>query len=89
MIDPMANLDAGPTGGPGEDTTGGEGKDAFDMGAANANLKKMDEIRSFMGIVSGCVAGVLGLTGLSGLGELGLSSSRSDPSHHTDTHNTR
>lgn len=67
MIDPMANLDSGSGPTPGADATGGEGKDVFDMNAANLNLKKMDTVRSFMGIVSGCVAGVLGLTGLSGL----------------------
>mmetsp|Transcript_4364 Transcript_4364/g.12201 ORF Transcript_4364/g.12201 Transcript_4364/m.12201 type:complete len:127 (-) Transcript_4364:1397-1777(-) len=67
MIDPMADLDSGSAPTPGADSTGGEGKDVFDMQAANLNMKKMDTVRSFMGIVSGCVAGVLGLTGLSGL----------------------
>mmetsp|Transcript_4361 Transcript_4361/g.12195 ORF Transcript_4361/g.12195 Transcript_4361/m.12195 type:complete len:89 (-) Transcript_4361:1499-1765(-) len=69
MIDPMADLDSGSAPTPGADSTGGEGKDVFDMQAANLNMKKMDTVRSFMGIVSGCVAGVLGLTGLSGLGK--------------------
>eukprot|EP00568_Trieres_chinensis_P003982 CAMPEP_0183291876 /NCGR_PEP_ID=MMETSP0160_2-20130417/1140_1 /TAXON_ID=2839 ORGANISM="Odontella Sinensis, Strain Grunow 1884" /NCGR_SAMPLE_ID=MMETSP0160_2 /ASSEMBLY_ACC=CAM_ASM_000250 /LENGTH=126 /DNA_ID=CAMNT_0025452741 /DNA_START=115 /DNA_END=495 /DNA_ORIENTATION=+ len=67
MIDPMANLDAGPSAGGTGETTGGEGKDVFDLAADNHNAKKVDKIRSFLGIASGCVAGVLGLTGLSGL----------------------
>ncbi|KAL7468474.1 hypothetical protein ACHAXS_008702 [Conticribra weissflogii] len=76
MIDPMANLD--PTGAPGGDMMmdsmmgsggpDGEGsQEVFDMNAYRANLRKMDKIRSFMGIVSGCVAGICGLTGLAGL----------------------
>ena len=67
MMDPMAGVGdaSGPV--PGADATGGEGKDVFDAAAASHNLKGMDRIRSFMGIVSGCVAGVLGLTGLEGL----------------------
>ena len=44
-------------------------QEVFDMDAFRYNFRKMDKIRSFMGIVSGCVAGVLGLTGISGLGE--------------------
>ena len=74
MIDPMANLD--PTG-PGAEMDmsgggagGGEGsQEVFDMNAYRSNLRKIDKIRSFMGIVSRCVAGVCGLTGLAGLGE--------------------
>ena len=67
MIDPMAGVGdaSGPV--PGSDATGGEGKDIFDAGAASHNAKAIDRIRSFMGIVSGCVAGILGLTGLEGL----------------------
>lgn len=42
-------------------------QEVFDMDAFRYNFRKMDKIRSFMGIVAGCVAGVLGLTGLSGL----------------------
>mmetsp|Transcript_15107 Transcript_15107/g.20201 ORF Transcript_15107/g.20201 Transcript_15107/m.20201 type:complete len:119 (+) Transcript_15107:151-507(+) len=69
MIDPMADLAAsGPSPDGTQTTTGGEGRDVFDMTAAQLNLKKMDTVRSFMGIVSGCVAGVCGLTGLPGLG---------------------
>jgi hypothetical protein len=79
MIDPMANLD--PTGSPDmmmmgggspTDVGGGDSnnnQEVFDMDAFRYNFRKMDKIRSFMGIVSGCVAGVLGLTGISGLGE--------------------
>lgn len=70
MIDPMAGVDAGSAaqgaGGPPGDVTGGEGTNAFDVVSAQLNAKKTDEIRSFMGIVSGCVAGVLGLTGSRG-----------------------
>lgn len=72
MIDPMANIDpVAPTGGSEMDATGGAdgNQEVFDMNAYRSNLRKMDKIRSFMGIASGCVAGVLGLTGLSGLGE--------------------
>jgi len=68
MIDPMANLDAGSGPTPGGDSTGGEGADIFDFPSAQLNIKKMDSVRSFMGIVSGCVAGVCGLTGFQGLG---------------------
>ena len=70
MIDPMADLAAG---GPDMNAMGGgddNNNEVFDMDAFRYNFRKMDKIRSFMGIVAGCVAGVLGLTGLSGLGEL-------------------
>ena len=72
MIDPMADLAGG---GPDMAMMGGpsnsddNNKEVFDMDAFRYNFRKMDKIRSFMGIVAGCVAGVLGLTGLSGLGE--------------------
>lgn len=78
MIDPMADLDGGVSGagqaggtGTGGDfsTIGGEGKDIFDVPSVQLNMKRMDKVRSFMGIVSGCVAGVLGLTGIEGFGE--------------------
>ena len=71
MIDPMADLAGG---GPDMAMMGGpsnsddNNKEVFDMDAFRYNFRKMDKIRSFMGIVAGCVAGVLGLTGLSGLG---------------------
>ena len=67
MIDPMAGVGDASGAIPGADATGGEGKDMFDAAAAAHNAKGIDRIRSFMGIVSGCVAGVLGLTGLEGL----------------------
>lgn len=70
MIDPMANLDAGSGPAPGGDSTGGEGNSIYDFPAAQLNIKKMDDVRSFMGIVSGCVAGICGLTGFEGLGAL-------------------
>lgn len=67
MIDPMANISR-PDGSSNQgDMTGGEGRDVFDMGALQSNTIKTDKIRSFMGIVSGCIAGILGLTGLEGL----------------------
>jgi len=67
MIDPMANIDTPVGGGPGGEMEAGE--EVFDVNAFKSNLRKIDKIRSFMGIISGCVAGVCGLTGLSGLGE--------------------
>jgi hypothetical protein len=67
MIDPMANLD--PTAPVNPELEGDASREVFDMDAYKANFRKMDKIRSFMGIASGCVAGVCGLTGLSGLGE--------------------
>ena len=71
MIDPMANIDPSAPAGPGMDSAdGGDGsQEVFDMNAYRSNMRKIDKIRSFMGIASGCVAGVCGLTGLSGLGE--------------------
>ena len=68
MIDPMANIDTPVGGGSGGEMEAGE--EVFDVNAFKSNLRKIDKIRSFMGIISGCVAGVCGLTGLSGLGEL-------------------
>jgi hypothetical protein len=63
----MANLD--PTAPVNPELEGDASREVFDMDAYKANFRKMDKIRSFMGIASGCVAGVCGLTGLSGLGE--------------------
>jgi hypothetical protein len=73
MIDPMADID-GSGGGSSIDPATNDGEnnnsqEVFDIHAHRINMKKMDYIRSFMGIASGCVAGVLGLTGLAGLGE--------------------
>jgi hypothetical protein len=74
MIDPMADLAGG---GPDMSSMMGgassnpddNNQEVFDMDAFRYNFRKMDKMRSFMGIVAGCVAGILGLTGLSGLGE--------------------
>ena len=69
MMDPMANLDGGAAPGAATDASSTT-KDVFDPNALNFNLKNIDKIRSFMGIVSGCVAGILGITGiLPGFGE--------------------
>jgi hypothetical protein len=62
MIDPMADL--GSSGAAAET----DAKEVFDPVALNQNLQRVDNIRSLMGIVSGCVAGICGLTGLEGLG---------------------
>ncbi|KAL9182323.1 hypothetical protein ACHAXT_012975 [Thalassiosira profunda] len=72
MIDPMANIDpAAP--GPDVDAAGADGsQEVFDVHAYRSNFRKMDKVRSFMGIAAGCVAGVCGLTGLSGLVNLSL-----------------
>ena len=74
MIDPMADIDGSGGGGSSIDPATNDGENSnsqevFDVHAHRINMKKMDYIRSFMGIASGCVAGVLGLTGLAGLGE--------------------
>eukprot|EP00543_Licmophora_paradoxa_P015736 CAMPEP_0202474602 /NCGR_PEP_ID=MMETSP1360-20130828/92471_1 /ASSEMBLY_ACC=CAM_ASM_000848 /TAXON_ID=515479 /ORGANISM="Licmophora paradoxa, Strain CCMP2313" /LENGTH=125 /DNA_ID=CAMNT_0049101739 /DNA_START=205 /DNA_END=582 /DNA_ORIENTATION=- len=65
----MANLGGAAPGAP-TSADGGEGnsgKDVFDPIALNLNLQRVDKIKTFMGIVAGCVAGILGLTGLEGL----------------------
>ena len=75
MIDPMADIDHASPVGPEMDGggSGGDGnQEVFDTNAYKSNFAKMNRIRSFMGIASGCVAGVCGLTGLGGLGELFL-----------------
>jgi hypothetical protein len=65
MQDPMANLTGED---PSSDTVGiGATKIAIDPIAMNENMKRIDRIRSVMGIVSGCVAGICGMTGLEGL----------------------
>eukprot|EP00986_Skeletonema_menzelii_P005518 scaffold2043_cov149-Skeletonema_menzelii.AAC.4 len=55
----MADLAGG---GPDMNTMGGpsddNNKEVFDMDAFRYNFRKMDKIRSFMGIVAGCVAGI-------------------------------
>lgn len=45
-----------------------DAKEVFDPNALNQNMMRIDKVRSFMGIVSGCVAGISGFTGLEGLG---------------------
>jgi hypothetical protein len=62
MIDPMANLDA-PIAGAAADE-----KDVLDVNTLRYNAQNIDQIRSVMGIASGCVAGICGLTGWEGLG---------------------
>ena len=64
----MANLDA-PTAGAATDE-----KDVLDVTTLRYNAQNIDQIRSVMGIASGCVAGICGLTGWEGLGEFFLSS---------------
>ena len=66
MIDPMADL--GNSGG--EAASEADAKDVFDPHALGQNMQRIDKIRSFMGIISGCVAGIFGFTGLEGLGTL-------------------
>lgn len=68
MIDPMANL-GGPQ--PGSQPQPGTGDSAeeevFDFHAQQHNVQKMESIRSFMGIINGCCAGILGLTNSMGI----------------------
>lgn len=67
-MDPMANIGgqqpgaAQPGQSPDDDTT-----EVFDLHAQQQNVQKMESIRSFMGIVNGCCAGILGLTNLGGI----------------------
>ena len=69
MIDPMANL-GGPQAGapqqPGQ-SPGEENLEVFDFHAQQQNMQKMESIRSFMGIINGCLAGILGLTNSMGM----------------------
>lgn len=72
MIDPMANLSSQGQAGPGgpqhdKDNTVVEARDVCDYQAMKLNEDKMDRIKSHMGIISGCSAGILGLTNLYGL----------------------
>jgi hypothetical protein len=72
MIDPMEGISSPNSGfNPSEALSslgGNDGRDIFDGYALQGNSIKIDQIRSFMGILSGCVAGILGLTGLFGIG---------------------
>eukprot|EP01083_Nonionella_stella_P062464 162377_1 len=70
MMDPMANLTTpGGQQQPGQAGTapGEDSMEVFDMHAQMQNMQKMESIRSFMGIVSGCCAGILGLTDIRGI----------------------
>ena len=74
MIDPMANISSqGPSGANGGNANSNntntvvESRDVCDFQAMKLNENKMERIKSFMGIVSGCCAGILGLTNLFGL----------------------
>jgi hypothetical protein len=76
MIDPMANLgnegfDPNSVIGGGESLLSGRNQNLIiHMNAVHLNNKKIDRVRSLMGIISGCVAGICGLTGFQGLGTL-------------------
>ena len=61
----MANLDGGAPSM--DETTSSTSESYFDPVALGTNLQRIDKIRSFMGIVSGCVAGIFGLTSFEGL----------------------
>jgi len=60
-MDPMANLDGG-----GGDPDLPDEKDVIDITSLKYNLERVDNVRSVMGIASGCLAGICGLTGLEG-----------------------
>jgi hypothetical protein len=71
-MDPMANISssgAGANGGAQQnnDNTVVEARDVCDLQAMKLNESKMDKIKSYMGIISGCCAGILGLTNIFGL----------------------
>jgi hypothetical protein len=68
MIDPMANLGTDGNA-PGAPSSEDDTKEVFDPISLNSNLKRVDKVRSFMGIISGCFAGIFGLTGVQGLGK--------------------
>mmetsp|Transcript_10727 Transcript_10727/g.20050 ORF Transcript_10727/g.20050 Transcript_10727/m.20050 type:complete len:145 (-) Transcript_10727:50-484(-) len=69
MIDPMANIGGTqPISQPNQpDANNVHAEEVFDVNAQQHNLQQMESIRSFMGIVSGCCAGILGLTNLYGI----------------------
>ncbi len=75
MIDPMANLgnegfDPNTAIGDSDSLlSGGRNHHIMNIHAIHLNNKKIDKVRSLMGIISGCVAGICGLTGLQGLGK--------------------
>lgn len=63
MQDPMTDFGATPKSTLNDNAT----KQVVDGLALQLNLKRLDRIRSVMGITSGCIAGILGCTGLQGL----------------------
>ncbi|KAG7360499.1 Rab5-interacting protein Rab5ip [Nitzschia inconspicua] len=63
MMDPMADLDA-PTA---ATASASDEKEVLDITTLRYNAQSIDTVRSVMGIVSGCVAGICGLTGWAGL----------------------
>ena len=67
-MDPMANIGGPQPGGPQPGASpDDDNTEVFDIHAQMQNMKKMETIRSFMGIVSGCCSGILGLTNLMGI----------------------
>ena len=79
IADPMANLNDDPTssggggdgsgGLDGENTISSSSREIIDVIALQYNYMRIDWIQSIMGIVSGCVVGIMGVTGLQGFGE--------------------
>jgi uncharacterized membrane protein YgcG len=71
MIDPMANIGGTQPMVPQTNQPGAvdnnNPEEVFDVYAQQHNLQQMESIRSFMGIVSGCCAGILGLTNFYGI----------------------
>jgi len=65
-MDPMAGLDDAPSQGD-TPSDSGHSKEVFDSVALQRNMQRVDNIRSVVGIASGCVAGIIGLTSLDGL----------------------
>ena len=68
ISDPMADL-TGDQSGAGQDPSQmSNRKEVVDPLVIQVNMQRVDRIRSVMGIVSGCAAGILGFNGLGGLG---------------------
>ncbi|GMI08534.1 hypothetical protein TrLO_g15977 [Triparma laevis f. longispina] len=59
-MDPMAGIGAAPSGN--QASTAGEGRAIFNQQIAMKNIMALSDARTYMGILSGCVAGVVGLT---------------------------
>ena len=66
MADPMSNLTGETPKGSGDDDL--NSKEVINGMALQANMYRIDKIRTVMGITSGCVAGILGFTSLEGFG---------------------